>query len=107
MFNFLKGNQLSQDKAHLQLENDDTIKLVDVRTKEEFREGHIKGAINIPLDTLPSQAASKLTDKDQSIFVVCYSGARASDATAYLSRLGYTRVQNIGGVATWKYGLVR
>lgn len=107
MFNFFKSNQLSQDKAYEQLKNDKSIRLVDVRTKEEYRDGHVQGSVNIPLDTLPAKAQSLLTDKDQTIFVICYSGARAGDASSYLTKLGYTKVHNIGGVATWPYGLVK
>lgn len=107
MFNFMKGNSLSQDKAYEQLTNDTSIKLVDVRTKEEFRDGHIKGSVNVPLDTIPSKFAGLFPNKDQKIFIVCYSGARASDATSYLAKIGYTNVSNIGGVASWRYGLVR
>jgi len=107
MFNFLKGNSLSQDKAYEQLTNDASIKLVDVRTKEEYRDGHIKGSINVPLDTIPSKFLNLYPNKDQKIFIVCYSGARASDATSYLTKIGYTQVSNIGGVASWRYGLVR
>lgn len=107
MFNFQKGNTLSQDKAHEQLSNDSAIKLVDVRTKEEYRDAHIEGSVNVPLDTLPAKFEKLYPNKEEKIFVICYSGARASDATSFLTRLGYTNVYNIGGVATWRYGLVR
>ena len=106
MFNFSNSSQLSQDQAYNQLKNDSSILLVDVRTVEEFNDdGHIQASINIPLHTLPNQVAKMLPNKDAKIFVICYSGARASDAVNYLKRLGYTNVYNIGGVATWRYGL--
>lgn len=108
MFNFASNTQLSQDQAYQQLKNDASIILVDVRTEEEYTEdGHITGSINVPLHTLPVQVAKVLPDKQAQIFVICYSGARASDAVNYLKRLGYTKVYNIGGVATWRYGLTR
>lgn len=107
MFNFGKSNNLNQDKAYEQLQNDQSIQLVDVRSKEEYRDGHVKGSVNVPLDTIPSKFASLYPNKDQQIFIICYSGARASDATQYLVRLGYTKVYNIGGVATWRHGLVK
>lgn len=107
MFNFFQSSNLSQDKAYTQLQNDSTIKLIDVRTKDEYREGHVKGSINIPLNTLPQKFQSALPKTDQTIFVICLSGARAADATSYLKKVGYTNVHNIGGVATWKYGLVK
>ncbi len=107
MFNFLRSNNLNQDKAYEQLQNDSTIKVIDVRTKEEFKEGHIKGSINIPLNTIPQRFQSALPKKEQTIFIICLSGARASDAVAYLKKVGYTDVHNIGGVGSWKHGLVR
>ena len=107
MFNFA-ASQLSQDQAYQQLKNNASITLVDVRTEEEYTEdGHIQGSVNVPLHTLPVQATQVLPNKDAQIFVICYSGARASDAVNYLKRLGYTNVFNIGGVATWRYGLTR
>lgn len=108
MFNFMNSSQLSQDQAYTQLQNDPSIVLIDVRTVEEFDEdGRIAKSINIPLHTLPNQVAKALPNKDAKIFVICYSGARASDAVNYLKRLGYTNVFNIGGVATWRYGFAR
>lgn len=108
MFNFMNSSQLSQDQAYNQLKNDPSIRLIDVRTVEEYNDdGHIEASINIPLHTLPNQVAKVLPDKDAKIFVICYSGARASDAVNYLKRLGYTNVFNIGGVATWRYGFAK
>jgi rhodanese-related sulfurtransferase len=108
MFNFLKSKKLSQDQAFEQLANDKSIRLVDVRTKEEYRnDGHVKGSVNVPLDTIPTRFASLYPNKDEKIFVICYSGARAGDAVSYLTKIGYTNVTNIGGVATWRHGLVK
>lgn len=104
----MNSSQLSQDQAYNQLKNDPSIRLIDVRTVEEYNDdGHIEASINIPLHTLPNQVAKALPDKDAKIFVICYSGARASDAVNYLKRLGYTNVFNIGGVATWRYGFAK
>jgi len=106
MFNFGR-NQLSQEEAYKQLKSDKNIILIDVRTIEEFEEdGHIEGSINVPLHTVPTEFIKVAPNKDAKIFIICYSGARASDATAYVKRLGYTDVHNIGGVSTWRYGLI-
>ncbi len=61
--------------------------LIDVRTKEEFRSGHVEGAVNIPLDVL-SGKASKLK-KDVPIVTVCQSGMRSSTATSILRNKGF------------------
>jgi len=108
MFNFFRNSsKLSQAQAYEQLQNDKSIKLIDVRSRDEFREGHIANAINIPLDTLMNQIQNKITNKDDKIFVVCLSGSRANSAVSYMQKIGYTQVYSIGGVATWNYGLTK
>lgn len=107
MFNFFKSNSISQDQAFELLQQDKSIKLIDVRTKEEFKDGHVKNSVNIPLNTLPQRYLSALPNKEAKVFIICYSGSRAGDATGFLKKAGYTDVHNIGGVASWKHGLVR
>lgn len=107
MFGFRSTKSLSQEEAYTKMENDSNIVLVDVRTVEEFRDAHIEGAINIPLDTIPSQFERQFSDKSKTYYIICYSGARASDATNFITKLGYENTYNIGGVSTWRYGLVR
>ncbi len=70
--------------------------ILDVRSKEEFNGGHVKGAINIPVDTL-STNASKLGDKDTYIITCCMSGGRSSMAKNILHAAGYDNVHNGGG----------
>ena len=70
--------------------------LVDVRTPGEFAEGHVKGSVNIPLDTVQSQLA-KFKNK-KIIIVFCRSGARSGQAKNILQQNGFTNVINGG---TW------
>lgn len=107
MFNLFKSNNLSQAQAFKELSEDKTIKLIDVRTPQEFKEGHITQSVNIPLDMLESKLLKSLPDQDAKIFVVCYSGSRASNAVSFMKKRGYTHVFNIGGVSTWTYGLTK
>lgn len=79
--------------------------LIDVRTKEEYLDGHIKGSINIPLDEI-SSANSKIPNKNTPIFVYCRSGARSSEAKNLFRHLGFTRVFDIGGILSYKGVLV-
>lgn len=72
--------------------------LVDVRTEGEFAEGHAKGSVNIPLDTVSSQLA-RFQNKNN-IVVFCRSGGRSSQAKAILEQNGFTNVINGG---TWDY----
>ena len=69
--------------------------LLDVREEYEYQDGHIKGAINLPLreilekkDTLP---------KDKDIYVYCRSGHRSADAVNFLKSLGFEKVHNVEG----------
>ena len=76
--------------------------LIDVRTKEEYRAGHVPGAINIPLDRLQG---AKL-DKKNTHFVYCLSGARSGRACAHLKNQGY-KATNIGGISSYGGDLER
>lgn len=70
--------------------------ILDVRSKDEFKSGHIKGAVNIPVNTLESNL-SKLKDKNQTVITCCASGMRSASAKAILKNNGYTDVYNGGG----------
>ena len=72
--------------------------LVDVRTPGEFAEGHVKGSVNIPLNTVASQL-SKFKNK-KNIVVFCRSGGRSSQAKSILNQKGFTNVVNGG---TWHH----
>ena len=74
--------------------------LLDVRTPQEYREGHISGSKNMPLQTI-DKIASVAENKDTALFVYCYSGARSRQASSMLQRMGYTNVTNIGGIAAY------
>ena len=75
--------------------------LLDVRNADEFRQGHIPGAINIPADSIDS-IGRKVKEKDTPIYSYCRSGARSGRAAAALKALGYTNVTNIGGINRYK-----
>ena len=74
--------------------------LLDVRTPQEYREGHIPRSKNIPLQTIDS-VASVAENKDTVLYVYCQSGARSRQAVSMLQHLGYTNVTNIGGIAAY------
>ncbi len=71
--------------------------LLDVRTAEEYRDGHIAGSINLPLDSIAA-APRVVKDKNTPLFVHCYSGSRSGQAVDYLKKIGYNTVKNIGGI---------
>ena len=70
--------------------------ILDVRSKGEFNGGHIKNAINIPVDQL-SNNLNKLKDKSKPIITCCASGMRSASAKNILLSKGYTEVYNGGG----------
>lgn len=80
--------------------------LLDVRTREEYDDGHVQDSVNIPLDKI-SSFAGKVPVKSTPLFVYCYSGARSGQAVDYLKRQGYTNVKNIGGIASFRGKVVR
>ena len=74
--------------------------LLDVRTPEEYRGGHIPGSKNISLQTIGGVGAIA-ENKDTALYVYCQSGARSRQAAGLLKQMGYTNVNNIGGIAAY------
>lgn len=70
--------------------------VLDVRTKGEYMGGHIKGSINISVDTLKNNLG-KLKDKNKPIITCCASGMRSASAKSILAANGYAQVYNGGG----------
>ena len=75
--------------------------ILDVRREDEFAEGHIPGAINIPNETIADKEISLLSDKNKTIYVYCRSGNRSKQAAAKLVQLGYTNIIEFGGILDW------
>ena len=97
-FDFFKRPNINQGiKEYL---NTSGAVLLDVRTSEEYRGGHIPGSRNIPLQNI-DKISSVAENKDTALFVYCYSGVRSRQAVGMLQRIGYTNVNNIGGIATY------
>lgn len=77
--------------------------ILDVRTQEEYDQGHIPGAIVIPDTEVKDKAEELLPDKEQLILVYCRSGRRSKNAAQILAELGYTNIQEFGGILDWPY----
>ena len=75
--------------------------LLDVRTLPEFREGHVPGALNLPLQEL-DRIGQMVPEKSTPLFLYCRSGARSGQAAEVLEGRGYTCVKNIGGIISYK-----
>ena len=95
LFNLAGGADINAGVK--EFESTEDAVLLDVRTVDEYAEGHIPGSINIPLDTVAS-VLERIPDKDTPLFVHCLSGGRSGKAVSFLKKLGYTQVKNIGGI---------
>ncbi|MDA8639454.1 rhodanese-like domain-containing protein [Flavobacteriaceae bacterium] len=77
--------------------------LVDVRTKEEFEQGHITNAINIPVDSVGFETAITKFPKNKTILLYCHSGRRSSKAAKEMQILGFVKTIELeGGYISWK-----
>jgi len=74
--------------------------LLDVRTPAEYRSGHIPGSKNVSLQTI-GNVSSVAENKETALYVYCQSGARSRQAVGLLKQMGYTNVNNIGGIAAY------
>ena len=77
--------------------------ILDVRTQEEYAQGHIPGALLLPLDEVEQKAQEVLPHKDQLLLVYCRSGRRSKIAAEALVELGYTNIKEFGGIIDWPY----
>ncbi len=105
-FNFFcVGQQLayktiSASDARAMIQSSPNLLVVDVRTPEEYTQGHLKGAVNIPLSDLPLRISG--LDPNRPILVYCRTGHRSAQASAILVKAGFTQVYNMdGGITAW------
>ena len=93
--------QISMKEAVSIMETEDNYIILDVRTKEEYQEKHIPGAVNLPNETISTADIPELPAKEQLILVYCRSGNRSKQAAKKLAALGYTNIIEIGGINDW------
>ena len=98
LLDFLKGPDINHGVK--EYSTTDGAVLLDVRTPDEYRQGHIPGSKNVPLQSI-SKVAGIIDNKSTPIFVYCLSGARSLQATAILKQMGYANVKNIGGISAY------
>lgn len=76
-------------------QNNEKVILLDVRSPQEFNEGHLNGAINIPLYELETCGSCKLNDKGRVIIVYCQSGIRSKKAIRILNKNGFKNLYHL------------
>lgn len=96
--------KISAEEAKEMIDTEDLV-ILDVRTKEEYDQAHIEGAILIPDYQLKEQAESKLPNKEEKILLYCRSGNRSESAAKILIEMGYSKVYDFGGIIDWPYEL--
>jgi len=80
--------------------------LIDVRSPQEYKAGRIPGSKNVPLQSI-DKIKKLAKNPDTPLFVYCQSGGRSSQASSTLKRMGYTKVNNIGGIGAYSGKVVR
>lgn len=100
-------NTINAEEAMELMASGDGFILVDVRTQAEYDEGHIEGAVLLPLDQLETLSEEQLTDKEATLFVYCRSGSRSAQASQLLVDLGYQNVYDFGGIVDWPGEIVK
>ena len=94
---------ITAEEAKQIMDSEEGYIILDVRTQEEYDEGHIPGAIVISHEEIAEKPEEVLTDKDQLILVYCRSGRRSKIAAEALLELGYTNIKEFGGIIDWPY----
>ena len=94
---------IGADEVAQLLRTDSTVVLLDVRDKDEWNSsaGHIRNAIWIPLQDLPSRFSQLKPYRDRRIIVYCRSGSRSGRATRILSDSGFNAANMTGGIRAW------
>ena len=93
--------QISMDEAVDMMKDEKNYIILDVRRPDEYAEGHIPGAVNVPNEEIGTSGIAALPDKSQLILVYCRSGRRSKEASEKLVKLGYTNVVEFGGILDW------
>lgn len=93
---------ITMDEAVAMMEQENGYIILDVRRPDEYADGHIPNAINVPNESIGTDEIPELPNKDQLIMVYCRSGRRSKEASAKLVKLGYTNIVEFGGILDWK-----
>ena len=94
---------ITAEEAKQIMDSEEGYVILDVRTQEEYDQGHIPGAMLIPDYEISTKAEDLLTDKEQLILVYCRSGRRSKIAAEALVELDYTNIREFGGIIDWPY----
>lgn len=102
----LSYQEISASEAKSMIDENNDLLILDVRTKLEYNEGHLKDAINIEHTSISNKISNVTKDLEKTIIIYCRSGARALVAAQALIDLGYKNVYTFGGINSWDYEIV-
>ncbi len=107
LFTQKSSNKISGEQLKEMMESSTSPLLIDVRTPQEYSEGHISKSKNVPVQNFEDMIKKMKLKLDSPIIVYCQSGIRSSQASNILNKLGFKEVYNLGGIGNWSYGLKR
>ena len=97
---FTKINSISTQELADKMQKE-KLYIIDVREKDEYASGHIKGAINMPLSNINAYTLSS------NAYIICQSGMRSRNASKHFIKKGYNVVNVSGGMSAWKGPVVK
>ena len=98
---------ISAEEAKKIIDTEEHEIVLDVRSVEEYKEGHIEGAVLLPSDEIKEKVENLIQDKNKTILLYCRSGRRSAAVAKDLIDFGYTNVYDFGGIIDWKYEVVK
>ena len=97
---------ISAEKAKEMIDKGEYGVILDVRSLEEYNEGHIEEAILLPVSEIKEKVEAIIPDKDEVVLLYCRSGRRSATAAKDLIEMGYDNVYDFGGIIDWPYEIV-
>ncbi|MDR1018610.1 MAG: rhodanese-like domain-containing protein [Lachnospiraceae bacterium] len=96
---------ISPEDVKKMMDDKEDFVLIDVRNPDEYLEGHIPGAYNIPILFFVSTVQDVYPDKNKKYVLYCSIGKKAARAAMVMEKLGYTDISNMGGINDWTYDI--
>ena len=101
--NAIKGGKKITPQDLINLTNQDAAQLIDLRSSNEFDDGHITGSINIPYTDLEDRIHEIKNQEDKSLVLICDTGSQSANAGEVLNKSGFEKTVILsGGIGAWR-----
>jgi len=101
--NAIKGGKKITPQDLINLTNQDAAQLIDLRSSNEFNDGHITGSINIPYTDLEDRIHEIKKQEDKSLVLICDTGSQSANAGEALNKSGFEKTVILsGGIGAWR-----